>query len=354
MMVKMQVAAVAPGPRELGAWKTFSDLLAGGTIPVIASNVALKSAGSEKPIGLPFKVLQVNGIKVGLFSLMGGPEFASVRAPEGVEFAFHDPFQLAGQLVTELRKQADVVVLMSEMSPVDTDRLIQSIPGIDVALYGQKAGWEETAKKVGETIVNQTGTRGQYLGKLVVIVDPAGKVVDFGSQNAGLDTTFPEDPIVVKAAAEATTKANELRTEARKQRQGEFENKVTGERYIGAETCKRCHEKEYQQWALSPHAKALASLEKPVTGKPRTPQCTGCHTTGFGQEGGYAPAQQASAGKLGPPDLANVQCEACHGRGTEHTRTGKVSLTEAACRTCHNAEWSPKFDFQTALLAVKH
>jgi hypothetical protein len=354
-MEKMHVAAVSPGPRELQAWSTFKDLLAKGTIPVVASNVALKDGGVEKPIGVATMVIPVNGVKIGLFSLMGGAEFASARPPEGTEFAFHDPFQLAPQLVAQLRKQADMVVLMSQLSPNDTDRLVQAVPGIDVALYGQKAGYDDNAHKVGETIINQTGTRGQYLGKLVLIVDPTGKIVDFGSQNAALDTTFPEDPDVAKAATEATSKATELRNDARKQRQGEFEGKTETGRYLGALTCKRCHEKEYQQWSTSPHALAFANLDKPVAGKPRTAQCLACHTTGFGKEGGYSPDQQgAQSLPGGPPDLASVQCESCHGKGTEHTRTGKVSLGLETCSGCHTAEWSPKFDLQTALVAVKH
>lgn len=352
MLEKMHVSAASPGPRELGAWKSYVNLIARGTIPVVESNVTLKEGGAEKPIGVPYKVLNCNGVRVALFSLMGGSEFAAARIPEGVEFAFKDPFQVAESMVPMLHKQADLVVLMSQMSPTDTDRLIQTVPGIDVALYGQKAGYEQNAKKVGETLVNQTGTRGQYAGELVLIVDPAGKVVDFGSHNVALDTAVPEDSTVAKAVAEASAKANEMRTHARQEKQSEFENKLSGERFLGADNCRRCHEKQYEQWAASPHAHAFAALDKPVDGKPRTPACVSCHVTGFGQPTGYV--ADASAGKDPPSTMANVQCEACHFKGTEHTRTGTVALDEATCRTCHTAEWSPKFDFKTALAAVKH
>jgi hypothetical protein len=356
MFEKMDVAAVAPGPRELTAWNTFKDLVAKGTVPVIASNISLKEGGKSVPFGLPYKIYTVNGLRVAAFSLLGGSEFSTVRAPEGVEFDFQDPFQVAGVLVPELRKQADLVVLLSEMAPSDTDRMIEAVPGIDVALYGQRASWEEKAQKRGETIVNQTGTRGQYAGKLVLIVDPNGKIVEFGSQNAALDNVFPADQGITKLVDAANEESKQLRTATREKREGESQSKLTGERFLGSETCKRCHEKEYQQWMESPHAKAFTTLNKPVQGKPRTGVCVSCHVTGFGQSGGFIadPAQIDQRPKSNP-DLTNVQCEACHGKGTEHARTtGHAVVPETTCRVCHNAEWSPAFDYSKALLAVKH
>ncbi len=350
----MGVNAMTPGPRELQSWKTFRDLVNAGTIPVISSNIRVRDAGGgEAALGLPYKVFTISGVRVAVFGLIGGGEFSSVPKVEGVEFAFQDPFQEAATLVPALRKKADVVVLMSQMSPQDTDRLLGSVPGIDVALYGQRASYEQNAKKVGETICNQTGIRGQYVGDLVLIVDPTGKVVDFGSRNVALDTTVPEDEAVARAVAEVNEKTKQMRSETRNQRQSEFENKLSGERFLGNDTCKRCHEKEYTQWASSPHARAYAGLEKPVDGKPRTSDCAACHVTGFGQSGGFK-ADPAVADAKAVPEMVNVGCESCHGMGTSHQRAGNVEIAESTCRTCHTPEWSPDFNFKTALAAVKH
>ena len=355
IMEKTDVAAACPGPRELGMWSTFQDLMDRGTIPVIESNVMIKKNGHNVPIGQTYKVFTVNGIKVVVFSLMGGSEFSSVRPQDGVEFAFQDPFQTAGTLVPELHKLGDVVVLMSEMQPSDTDRLIQAVPGIDVALYGQRAPLEEVALKVGDSITNRTSIRGQYAGRLTLIVDPSGKIIDFGSQNVALDKTYPEDPDIVKLVNATNDQTAKMREAARQGRQTDFENKLTGDRFLGAETCKRCHEKQYEQWKTTPHAMAFASLDKPVPGKPKTAQCTQCHATGYGKDGGFAPdASHPDLKPTGGTDLSNVQCEVCHGMGTAHSRTGKVLVAESTCTGCHTSEWSPKFDFQKALLAVKH
>ena len=357
VLEETKVSAVSPGPRELTMWSTFEQLRAKRTIPVISTNLTVKQGGSETPVGLPYLIIPVNGVKVAIFALMGGAELAAVRAPEGIEFGFKDPFEVAAALVPKLHKEADLVVLMSQMSTADTDRLLQAVPGIGVALYGQRAGWEQIARKKGETICQETGTRGQYSGELVVIIDPAGHVVDFGSQNVTLDKEVPENPDILKQVNDANEKTKVMREDVRKAREAEQQKKTTtGERYLGDENCRRCHSEQYRSWQATPHARAFASLDRPLPGKPKAEACVSCHATGYGA-GGFQP--DLSRPDLRPAqttgaDLANVQCEACHKQGTLHLRTGNVEVAEAVCRGCHTPEWSPGFDFATALQAVKH
>ena len=305
--------------------------------------------------GATRKVFDVNGVKVGVFALMGGSEFAGVRAPEGVEFEFQDPFQTAAEVVPGLQNEADIVVLLSQMQSGDTDRVVESVPGIDVALYGQRPTWQAMAEKTGATIVNRTGSRGQYMGQLVLIVDPEGSVTDWGSRNAALDDKIVEDEEVARLASEAEAKAKQMRLDARQQRQADFERRLSGERYLGAETCKRCHEAQYKQWSESPHAHAFAAHEHPPEGKALTPECVGCHVTGYGDPAGVrSDSRTLTERPTTKPDLADVQCEACHFRGSEHVRTGQVTISEATCRSCHTDAWSPDFDFEKALVAVRH
>jgi hypothetical protein len=347
---RMGVAAVSPGPRELAGWSVFKDLVARKTIPVITSNVALQSGG---PIGERFHIITVNGIRVALFSLMGRAEYTRMRPPEGTEFTLADPTETARNLVPRLRKQADLVVLMSQMAPGDTDQLLRAIPGIDVALYGQNPSYEEHARKLGDTVVQETGKQGKYLGELVLVVGPQGGILDFVSRNRVLDKTAPEKEEMAALVVETQKKAGRLRSEAAGQQKSAAGIDASGERFLGAEICRRCHERQFQSWATSPHGHALASLDRPIQGKPRTDECLRCHVTGYGHSGGYSGAE-AAVQSGARPDLSNVQCETCHGPGSEHNRTGKVVVSELLCRSCHTPEWSPDFDYEKAMAAVKH
>jgi hypothetical protein len=139
-------------------------------------------------------------------------------------------------------------------------------------------------------------------------------------------------------------------------------------RYIGAQKCKTCHEKEetgnqHKQWLESKHAKAFEVLasdaakavakEKGIADPQKDVACMKCHETAHG----VPPAQVLK----GFDPTAGVQCESCHGPGEAHMMARMkaaaaktpgypeipageiISLpTEASCKACHNPE-SPTF-----------
>jgi len=345
-MERLSVTATTPGSRELNEWPTYRELMQKGTIAVVSSNLVMKDGETRTPIGVRTKVVEINGVKVGLFGLIGGDEFAIARPPVGVEFEFLDPFQVAAQVVPELLAQSEIVVLMSSMSSDDTKRLVETVPGIDVALLGKQPQWIEDAKLAGHTITNETGIRGQYLGHLMLIVDPAGEIVDYGSLNVTLDKAVPESEEMKAIVTEAEEKAKQMQQELRDKKQSQLHDESTHEKYLGAQNCKRCHEAQYTQWDSTPHARAWATLQK--DNSQANPACVGCHVTGFDEPGGFV------AEASGQAELTNVQCEACHGRGTEHDRTRNQVWSPGACTTCHSGEFGKDFDFATALELVKH
>jgi hypothetical protein len=78
--------------------------------------------------------------------------------------------------------------------------------------------------------------------------------------------------------------------------------------YVGVDACKKCHFDSFKSWKDTKHKEAFDNL--PDKYKSDT-KCQECHTTGHGQEGGFATADDAK--KLG-----GVQCEMCHGPGGKH------------------------------------
>lgn len=106
--------------------------------------------------------------------------------------------------------------------------------------------------------------------------------------------------------------------------------------YVGAEKCKTCHMKQYNSWKETKMANAFAAL-KPEEQKDE--KCVSCHTTGAGKSATV---------------LEGVQCEGCHGPGSEYKAMGTMKdlakakaaglivPDEAMCKTCHN-EKSPTF-----------
>jgi hypothetical protein len=116
---------------------------------------------------------------------------------------------------------------------------------------------------------------------------------------------------------------------------------------IGTEgSCRRCHQDEFDQWSATAHAHAYTTLEKSL--QSTNPECLRCHSTCYidlPADGSVAVATE----------LRNVQCEACHGMGTDHTRDGTYgAVSGETCLACHDKENSPDFDLATYLPKVTH
>ena len=79
--------------------------------------------------------------------------------------------------------------------------------------------------------------------------------------------------------------------------------------YIGAAKCKLCHKLQYESWQGLKHADAFKNLEPDNTGNA---ECLKCHATG------------------GSADFPGVQCEACHGPGSEYKSMKTMKDREAA------------------------
>jgi YVTN family beta-propeller protein len=151
--------------------------------------------------------------------------------------------------------------------------------------------------------------------------------------------------------------------------------------YIGARACGACHDgpvsgNQYSIWLTTRHAQAYAALSLPeaipmarlsgISGDPVTsPICLGCHTTAADNE----PWEKDPG--FDPRD--GVQCEKCHGPGSEYAdleimrdpvasrRAGLTYPTKEICRKCHYAKGShvavhhkPLLDIEEAWKRIAH
>ncbi len=147
-----------------------------------------------------------------------------------------------------------------------------------------------------------------------------------------------------------------------------------GGKYVGAKKCKACHLKQFKSWSktnmytsfesLKPGQKAEAKTKAgfdPDKDYTNDAECLRCHTTGYGK-GGFVSIETT-------PKLAGVQCEGCHGPGSEYStimrknkqfkledvkKAGLIipSENEEGCMECHggdspfNETLDPKYKFE--------
>lgn len=122
--------------------------------------------------------------------------------------------------------------------------------------------------------------------------------------------------------------------------------------FVGANKCAECHESEARFWQQTKHAGAWQTLV--TVRKQFSLDCVRCHVTGWQQPGGVCRIDRTAAGEPGlnghGVGRQDVQCEACHGPGSEHVADDsgghiKAEVGQPLCVRCHEAANSPHFDY---------
>lgn len=351
LMRDMGYDAVGVGELELrhGLRALREDADAG--LPVICSNLF---EGGER-VFPAWKIEEAGGGRIGITAVLGVD-------PEEGDFEIVDPVAEGMNAVESLRDAGcDAVILLAHARSTDMAVLMPLFDSVDLVIRGHA----EKDSEVSSDCADTTGGSFEDLGVPVLFAGDKGRALGYAvltpleSGRYGLtDTSLV---MLGREVERDTAVAARLREfsleEARRVRQmriREFvaRDPVSGkirDRYLGIETCRRCHGEVYSDFLLSPHFRAYQRLVE--SGEQDNPECLRCHTTGYGVFSGFDPASE----EKGAVNLRGVQCEACHGPGTGHVRDGTYSeRARQSCRACHDPKQSPHFHFQTFWEKVGH
>lgn len=122
---------------------------------------------------------------------------------------------------------------------------------------------------------------------------------------------------------------------------------------MGVYSCISCHEREAQSWHKTKHGHAWDNLKTQGEEKQSIPECFKCHVVAYNLDGGFIDIELT-------PELADVQCEACHGPGRAHMEAGgKADLIirkpqEETCRVCHTKGQDKNFNFEEKYKKISH
>lgn len=137
--------------------------------------------------------------------------------------------------------------------------------------------------------------------------------------------------------------------------------------YVGVSGCAKCHSGGLAQamvpsWSKTGHAGIFSANIDGADGQSYSTGCISCHTVGYdannqANNGGFLATMASTGWKWPAPlqtgnfaampaslqNLANIQCENCHGPGSEHANYGGSSMAisvpknSGACSVCHDA-----------------
>lgn len=326
--------------------------IAAESLPAVSANLVYEDSG--KPIVEPFRVLRRGGLRVGVTAITGDLEDLKDKEPV-VEWAQQtvtllDPKTRLAEVVQRMRKKekVDVVIVMSHLGEEVGAKMAQEIPGIDVWIEAHNRGRLVQPEKKAGTIFTACRGRSSAYADLYLSLGPEKAITGFEGQARTLPSQGPTDQTVAALIAEfkqADKKPAPPLTQTGKRPR--FDTTAVGkDTYLGAQSCRECHLKIYDSWLQTPHAAAFSTLAE---GDSETNlDCLLCHTTGYGQ------MSDPQSGTI-DPKFWNVQCESCHGKGTDHDKSpGRATVAEYVCRECHNQSNSPEFEYEVYLRRVAH
>jgi len=332
--------AVGIGDRDLRfGYARLRDHAKQDQLQLVSANLVLKK--TQQPAFSPYVIKSIGNVNVGVFGLISDQ---ANLGPARDTLAAQDPTVTAKRMVAELkRKGVTVIVLLSQLGKVETEDLVSTVEGMDVAITGRGVPLVQKGRLIGRTVTVYGGEQGQYMGRTILSLDDDGHVKSSDHDMFMLNPEVGEKKEVAALVQAFEDKFNEKLRKAEKeqvvQRRSESAQN-NPDHYVGDAVCGRCHKQEVTQWQGTAHAHAWQTLVDKK--KDATPDCIPCHVLGYEKTGGFVNATQT-------PKLVNVQCENCHGMGTSHDGMAMekpmAKVAETTCRGCHNETTSPEFDF---------
>ena len=303
----------------------------------------------------PWAIVESGGVKVAFISVIAPRYEIVTMTADADEFNASDPREALDRYLPQLQEKADLVVLLAQMPSASIREMLTAMgpgSGIDICIESRDARQYRRINRVnGDVILLAANNEGKYVGQLDLVLSAGNEIEDAVVTVHALDDNAPEIEDLrkkVDAFKESNGETVVAQAEPFVHNRGQGEK---AEHFLGVHNCARCHVDAAKNYARSSHAQAFNTLM--AKGQERNPECVSCHVVGFDWVNGYD--QVADPGVPGRESLKNVQCEACHGYGTEHDRGG-TWLAEArdSCELCHDQANSPDFSYETYWAKIAH
>ncbi|MEZ6123220.1 MAG: multiheme c-type cytochrome [Planctomycetaceae bacterium] len=384
---QLNYIAVCVGPEELRLGPDFllTQHIVDGDSPLFFVSANLEFFGIPD-LGTPVAkaIADVEGAKIGITGIMGDSVQKTVLPHSDITWKPAEP-ELEKVLADFQQAEVQLPILLSQSSVEESRKLAEQFPQFPIVITAEGIGDpdpDEPPEKVGKSLLIGTGRKGKYVGVLGWYPDDAE--TPFRYQLVSLERDdFDETPAMIKLMAGYQER---LKDEKIVLVDAISAPHPSTSNFVGAAACAECHTSAQKVWKDTAHAHALESLDPKNqrtgferlngVGRMYDPECLSCHVTGWepqeyiryrsgflNEEFAAAPEEQ----KLHQL-LAGSQCENCHGPGSRHIEmvnngddnsgeSVRVTLEDAkraACEKCHDADNSPKFDFDTFWDQIRH
>ena len=157
--------AMGVGDDDLTLGKEFLlEMSKKANFPFLSSNLVDEESGNL--LFQPYILKEINGLRIGIFSLLSPDVFAGQGDPRRKGLGFRPPVEVAQNMVKELQPKTDLIILLSHLGYPKDMELAQKVPGIHLIVGSHTGIHLAYPPPIKNTIILQTAPKGMYAGKL--------------------------------------------------------------------------------------------------------------------------------------------------------------------------------------------
>lgn len=311
------------------------------------------------------KIVRDGEWKIGLTSILD-PE--ALEAPVGSDVTINPIKSSAEKVLGQMKAAGANFRVLTFFGEEDVAKeLMADVPGFDLIVvsggYGEPT-YRPQSIEGSETKMIVTGNKGMYVGLVGLYQDKPMKYA-----RVPLTHEYEDAPEMRRLMAEYQQQLEQLGLSGLGISPTPH---LSGHKFVGTESCAKCHTSAYEVWQYSAHADATKHIVEPTEGRgdvPRhfDPECLSCHVTGWDPQG-YKPYESGYWSLADTSHLTANGCENCHGPGSAHvaaeqegstvSEADKVKFREQMqlpldkakehCMKCHDLDNSPDFHNEDA------
>lgn len=184
--------AIGPMELELGA-ATLRELLSKAEFPVLSANALWRA--DQLPVGQPYAIIDAGAYHIAVIGLTRLP------AEELSDYTVLAPEEVLEEVISEVREQADTIVVLTNIPYRSALDLAGAVAGIDLvvaALPRQLPSQALRAPQTGTLVVTAeqplTAHSGRRIGKLVATLEGDGELIQEEWESVPLGPNIADDP----------------------------------------------------------------------------------------------------------------------------------------------------------------
>jgi 5'-nucleotidase/UDP-sugar diphosphatase len=193
-MNQMGYNAMAVGLKELSLGpEVLRQRMREAQFPMLSANVL--SEAPEGQLGPAYTILNIGGHRLGVVALTQPP---TTPLPG---FQVSEPHEALLKILPDVQKEADTIVLLTNLDYRSALELAQAVPGVDLVIAARPGQLPQQAVAVPGTgtlvvtaeqpLERHTGRR---VGQLVVTVQEDGSLADPAWQSLPMTAEYADDP----------------------------------------------------------------------------------------------------------------------------------------------------------------